>query len=106
MDRSERIAALKKAEALLNEAADLMDDALRMSGMEFRCPGDSETVRRIASSPEYGGSLANIARDMSYEGTEQPCWTQPLTSPKNQPFPKARQTYNIDSGNKDEEVLR
>ncbi|MBR6870182.1 MAG: hypothetical protein IKM91_00975 [Candidatus Methanomethylophilaceae archaeon] len=101
MDRSERIAALRKAEDLLNEAADLMDEALHMSGMEGRTAGSSETIRRIASSPEFGGSLANIARDMAYEDIEQPCWTQPLTSPKNQPFDAARKTY-IDSNHSQE----
>ncbi len=61
-----------------------------MSGMEHRSNGDSDRIRRIASSPEYGGSLANIARDMGYEEEEQPCWTQPLVSPKNQPFGRNR----------------
>ena len=37
----ERIAMLRKAETLLNEAADLMDAALRMSGMERRSGDDS-----------------------------------------------------------------
>ncbi len=97
MDRPEKIEALRRAERMLNEAADLMDEALRMSGMERRSGKDSETVRRIASSPGYGGSLANIALDMEREAMEQPCWTQPLTSPKNQPFPGGRKTYIIDS---------
>ncbi len=97
MDRAERIEALKKAEKLLNEAADLMDEALRMSGMEHRSNGDSDRIRTIASSPDYGGSLSNISRDMGYEDAEQPCWTQPLTSPKSQPFDTGRKTYIIDS---------
>jgi len=81
MDRAEK---LREAERLLNRAADLMDEALRMSGMEGRSGDDSQTIRRIASSDSYGGSLRNIARDMDYAEEEQPCWTQPLTSPKNQ----------------------
>ncbi len=59
-----------------------MDAALRMSGLEKRSGDDSETVRRIASSDVYGGSLRNLARDLEYGSAEQPCWTQPLTSPK------------------------
>lgn len=82
----ETIMMLRKAERLLNEAADLIDSAMRMSGFEGRNPGDSDIIRRIASSREYGGSLHNIAEDMEYAGTEQPCWTQALISPKNQ-FP-------------------
>ena len=107
MDRDERIEALRKAERLLNEAANLMDEALRLSGMEMRSGRDSDAIRRIASYPEYGGSLANIARDMECEEQEQPCWTQPLTSPKNQPFPADRKTYIIDSSHSQhEEGLR
>ncbi len=80
----DRIAKLDKAEKLLNEAADLMDEALRMSGMEHRSGNDSETVRRIASNRDYQGSLHNISQDMKYRDEEQPIWTQPLTSPKHQ----------------------
>ena len=81
MDRSEK---LLKAEQLLNEAADLMDEALKMSGMESLSGNDSDTIRRIASDRDYAGSLHNIAKDMQYQSEEQPVWTQPLTSPKNQ----------------------
>lgn len=83
---NDRVSMLHRAEELLNEAADLMDKALHMSGLEGRNTGDSDTVRRIASSKEYGGSLHNISMDLEYRETEQPCWTQALTSPKNQ-FP-------------------
>ncbi len=82
MDRGERAAMLREAERLLNEAADLMDSALRMSGLEMRSGRDSETVRRIASDPSYGGSLANLALDLE-RLEDDPLWTQPLTSPKN-----------------------
>ena len=81
MDRAEK---LLKAEELLNEAADLMDEALRMSGLESRSGNDSETIRRIASDKDYAGSLHNIAKDLQYQSEEQPVWTQPLTSPKHQ----------------------
>ena len=81
MDRMEK---LRRAEQLLNEAADLMDEALHMSGYEQRAGRNSDLVRCIASSEENGKSLANIIKDMEYEDEEQPVWTQPLTSPKNQ----------------------
>jgi len=80
----DRIGKLRRAEELLNEAADLMDDALRMSGMEHRSGDDSDTIRRIASDPDYAGSLSNIRKDLEYGSEEQPVWTQPLTSPKHQ----------------------
>ena len=79
MERTEK---LRRAEELLNEAADLMDEALKMSGMESRSGNDSETIRRIASGDDYSGSLRNIRKDMEYAKKEQPVWTQPLTSPK------------------------
>ena len=81
MNRAEK---LLKAEELLNEAADLMDEALKMSGLESRSGSDSETIRRIASDKDYAGSLHNMAMDIRYQSEEQPVWTQPLTSPKNQ----------------------
>ena len=82
----DRISSLMEAKELLLKAADLMDSALRMSGFESRSGGDSDRIREIASSDSYGGSLTNIIRDMEYGSQEQPCWTQALTSPKNQ-FP-------------------
>ncbi len=75
---------LRRAEELLNEAADLMDEALRMSGIEERSGNDSKTIRRIASDKDYSGSLHNLAKDLEYRKKEQPIWTQPLTSPKHQ----------------------
>lgn len=69
---------------MLNEAADLMDTALHMSGMEQRCTGASDRIRDIASDPSDGGSVHNILRDIEHRNMEEPCWTQPLTSPKNQ----------------------
>lgn len=79
----DRISKLKRAEELLNEAADLMGEALHMSGMGDRDSGDIDTIRRIASSKEYSGSILNLIKDMEYASSEQPGWTQPFTSPKN-----------------------
>ncbi len=81
MDRADK---LREAERLLNQAADLMDEALRMSGLELRSGNDSETIRRIASDKDYGGSLHNMANDLDYQEKEQPVWTEPLVSPKKQ----------------------
>ena len=82
MDKSERARMLNEAERMLNEAAGLMDAALRMSGIEQRSGGDSETIRRIASDPSYGGSLRNLALDLE-RLEDHPGWSQPLVSPKN-----------------------
>ncbi len=80
----DRVAKLNRARELLEEAADLMDEALRMSGLEGRSGSDSDTIRRIASDAGYGGSLLNLALDLDYAAVEQPCWTLPLVSPKKQ----------------------
>ena len=81
MDSGTRASKLREAQALLLRAADLMDGALRMSGVESRSGNDSRTVRRIAADPSYGGSLRNLALDI--ERLERnPVWTEPLTSPK------------------------
>jgi len=81
---TDRVGKLREAERMLNEAADLMDEALRMSGMENRSGNDSDIIRRIASDRDYAGSLHNIAGDMEFKDAEQPIWTEPLRSPKHQ----------------------
>ncbi len=86
MTTEEKIGSLREARELLLRAADLMDSALHMTGYGPRSGDDSDRIRDIASSDSYGGSLTNIIRDMEYGSEEQPCWTQALTSPKNQ-FP-------------------
>ena len=83
MDRLERATKLREAEKLLLQAADIMDCALRMSGIEQRSGDDSNIIRHIASDPGYGGSLMNLSRDLETL-EEDPLWTQPLTSPKKQ----------------------
>lgn len=82
VDADTRVNMLKEAQILLLRAADLMDGALRMSGIESRSGKDSRTVRRIAADPSYGGSLRNLALDLQ-RLEKDPVWTQPLTSPKN-----------------------
>ncbi len=81
-DRRERAEKLREAERLLNRAADLMDEALRMSGLEQRARGRSAEVRSMASDPGDDGSLRNLALDME-RLEDDPGWTQPLVSPKN-----------------------
>ena len=82
VDSTTRATMLREAQTLLMRAADLMDGALRMSGVESRSGKDSKTIRRIASDPNYGGSLRNLALDIE-RLEKDPVWTQPLTSPKN-----------------------
>lgn len=82
MDRSERAVELRRAEAMLNEAADIIDRALHMSGFERRGAECSDSIREIASGRD-GRSVRNISLDM--ETLEKdPLWTRPLDSPKRQ----------------------
>lgn len=81
-DRRERAERLRKAERLLNEAADIIDEALRMSGLEQRFRDRTAEIRAIASDPCDGGSLRNLALDIE-RLEDDPGWTQPLVSPKN-----------------------
>lgn len=89
VDATTRATMLREAQALLIRAADLMDGALRMSGIESRSGKDSKTIRRIASDPSYGGSLRNLAIDIE-RLEKDPVWTQPLTSPKNMYEPRSK----------------
>lgn len=82
IDSDSRVSMLREAQALLLRAADLMDGALRMSGIESRSGKDSRTIRRIAADPSYGGSLSNLSLDLE-RLEKDPVWTQPLVSPKN-----------------------
>ena len=82
MDRIERAEKLREAERMLNDAADMMDEALRMSGIEQRAGDASTRIRTIASDPNNGGSLHNLALDLE-RLEDDPGWTQPLVSPKN-----------------------
>ncbi len=98
VDSTTRASMLREAEGLLLRAADLMDGALRMSGLGSRSGKDSETIRRIASDPSYGGSLRNLALDIE-RLEKDPVWTQPLTSPKNMfPSNDDELLHRIDGG--------
>lgn len=83
-DAEDRIGKLRRAQELIMEAARTIDDAMHMSGMEPRTGKVSETLRKLAYDTQDGSSLSNVIADLEYMSEEQPCWTQPLLSPKNQ----------------------
>lgn len=83
-DSEGRILQLRRAQELMMEAARIIDDAMHMSGMEPRTGKVSEALRDMAYGQKDGGSLSNVIADLEYMSEEQPCWTQPLVSPKNQ----------------------
>ena len=67
---------------MLNEAADIIDECVRMTDHERRFGHLSDNIRKIASSKD-GDSLENLIREVDYSSKEQPGWTRPLASVKN-----------------------
>ena len=82
MTPQERIAALERSAALLNEAADIIEECLHMSGMEQRFGDVPDRIREIASSGD-AESVRNLIRELEYQDEEHPGWTRPFDSPKN-----------------------
>ena len=82
MDDGERIERLRSAEKLLNEAADIIDECVRMTDHERRFGHLSDDIRKMASSNE-DDSIGNLVRELDYSSEEQPGWTRPLASVKN-----------------------
>ena len=82
MDDRERIERLRSAERMLNEAADIIDECVRMTDHERRFGHLSDDIRQMSSSNE-GDSVRNLIRELEYSSEEQPGWTRPLASVKN-----------------------
>jgi len=78
MNTDERIAELRRAAELLEQAASLVEGCLRMSGKELRFGSIPERIREIASSGHVD-SILNLIRDL---GDDDPLWTRPFDSPK------------------------
>ena len=82
MDPDERIERLRTAESKILEAADIIEECIRMKGLDNRFGNLPDELRSMASSND-GDSVANLIRELEYEGEEQPGWTRPLASVKN-----------------------
>lgn len=82
MDKSERISKLDEASMLLDRAASIIDEAMRMSGMERRSDELTEKIRRLSSS-DSENSVVNLKREIEYSDEEHPGWTRPFASVKN-----------------------
>ena len=67
---------------MLIEAADIIDECIRMTDHERRFSHLSDDIRRMTSSND-GDSLENLIREIDYSSEEQPGWTRPLASVKN-----------------------
>ena len=82
MDDRERIERLRSAERMLNEAADMIEECVRMTDHERRFGHLSDDIREMTSSND-GDSVENLIRELDYSSEEQPGWTRPLASVKN-----------------------
>ena len=82
MDDRERIERLRSAERMLNEAADMIEECVRMTDHERRFGHLSDDIREMTSSND-GDSVENLIRELDYSSEEQPGWTKPLASMKN-----------------------
>jgi hypothetical protein len=81
-ENEKRIRKLELAKVKLHEASKLIDDALRMSGMEERGRFAKKNIEEIVESTEQSGSISNMIRDMHTE-LDAPGWTRPTVSVKN-----------------------
>ena len=81
-DDKERIERLRSAEMMLIEAADIIDECVRMTEHERRFGHLSDDIRTITTSKD-GDSLENLIREVDYSSEEHPGWTRPLASVKN-----------------------
>jgi hypothetical protein len=78
-----RLRQLRKARAKLIEAAELIEDALTMSGLESRGIEISEKLKELAESKEMSCSMYNIIADLK-QSNDGRSWTRPTVSLKNE----------------------
>ena len=81
-DDAERIERLRSAKSMLDEAADVIEECIRMTDFDQRFGNLPEDIRTITGSKE-GNSLGNLINELEYASEEQPGWTRPLASVKN-----------------------
>ena len=67
---------------MLDEAADVIEECIRMTDFDQRFGNLPEDIRTITDSKE-GDSLGNLINELEYASEEQPGWTRPFASVKN-----------------------
>jgi len=82
MTQTEKIESLEKAESMVIEAADIIEECIRMTDLDKRFGDLPEQLRSLASSND-GDSIRNLIRETEYADEEHPVWTRPLVSVKN-----------------------
>ena len=81
MKTEESVNRLLKAKKHLEEASELVGEALHMSGMEARGKGLLDALEHYSESREDAGSIPNLIADMA-SSDDDPCWTRPYASVK------------------------
>ena len=82
MEDAERIERLRSAKSMLDDAADIIEGCIRMTGFDQRFGSLPKDIRTIANSND-GDSVYNLINELEYASEEQPGWTRPLASVKN-----------------------
>jgi hypothetical protein len=67
---------------LLEEATSMIEEAVKMTGLEKRAYGTIAELRELSSSDENSGSIVNLKREIHHSQEEQPGWTRPFASVK------------------------
>ncbi|MFA7149561.1 MAG: hypothetical protein WC067_00915 [Candidatus Methanomethylophilaceae archaeon] len=67
---------------MIEEAASMIEEAVKMTGLERRASKTVAVLRELSSSEEDSGSIVNLQGDIHYSQEEHPGWTRPFASVK------------------------
>ena len=83
-EEEQKLRKLRKARMRIEQASELITEALRMSELEERGHGITDALGELITSKDMSYSIRNIIADLkSKEEEEHPIWTRPAVSPKN-----------------------
>lgn len=67
---------------MIEEAASMIEEAVKMTGLERRASSTVAGLRELSSSEEDSGSIVNLQREIHCSQEERPGWTRPFASVK------------------------
>lgn len=82
-DNMKRIRKLERAKAKMKDAAALISDALKMSGLESRAGYSRSMISDIIGSKDESGSISNLISDLKAKDRDDPLWSRATVSVKN-----------------------
>lgn len=78
-----KLAKLDEAQANILEARDMIEDAMRMTGMEMWAErGILAALTAWTEGVEEHTSITNLKKELEYKNNTDPIWTRPLASVK------------------------